>query len=181
VATIPGTLTPADQAGTTTSTPNGSGWDFTGGDKVDFNLGAGSSPGTYQFSAVVDAPDGAVLYISIDGGAPVAAIRKGDGMLPAHSAVEVDVALTGSAVQLDDAGSGRGAPANRNRVRVINPTSSSVIVYVGRSQAGANASTAEPIEANGGIWEDEVDASVTIWARTATGSLTVRFIQYATA
>jgi hypothetical protein len=101
-------------------------------------------------------------------------------IMPAHSATEASFSAPNGATATQADGGARAAPANRYRVRIIN-THASDRLYVGRSQAAAQASDAEVIEADFGAFEDFLDPSVPVWVRPAgANAITVRIIQYAT-
>jgi hypothetical protein len=101
-------------------------------------------------------------------------------IMPAHSATEASFSAPNGATATQADSGARAAPANRYRVRIIN-THASDRLYVGRSQAAAQASDAEVIEADFGAFEDFLDPSVAVWVRPAgSNAITVRIIQYAT-
>lgn len=115
---------------------------------------------------------------------PTLISEEEEDLVPAHNTTEATftAAAGATATRADDSSVAARVPlANRYKVRIVN-THANDRVYVARTQAGAQDTNAEVIEADYGVWEDFVDASVTVWVRpVGSNSISVRFIQYATA
>lgn len=183
MATVPGTLAATNLDPASTATTSGSVIVFAPGQVARWTA-TPTAPGDHWLRFDVDAPFGARFIVKVDGlqqyTQTLFDASEEEEIVPAHTAVEstITVPLSGlAAVQADPT-----KPANRYRVRIIN-THASVRVFVARSQADAEAASAEQIEADSGRWEDNLDGNVSIWVRSVDAAIapTIRVIQYTTA